>query len=116
MKQKDIYDKNNFVSIDEILKDSGKDDKSKSLEKIVSEAQPRQCNAADSILNDILTDKAKFLRQILEEIKEQMEGRNGLKEVIMDKIDNRLCMLKSKIYEIDTWGVGNNRNIDSRRS
>ena len=116
MENKDIYKKNGFVSIDEILKEDKKYNTKSSLEDIVQEERVKPVPASDEILKEILTGKVKFLKQLLNEIDTQIRARDSLKETILNKIDNRLCKLKSKTYDIESWGIGNNKNIDSRRS
>lgn len=70
----------------------------------------------ENFIKDILTEKIHFLRDILEEIEVQITDRDALKEVILDKVDKGVCYLQTKIYELDNWGLGHNRDIDLRRS
>lgn len=115
MEGKDIYNKNGFVSIDDILKESGKYSAEKSIDDIVGTGGSKKPSNDSDIIRDILEDKVVFFKQVLDDIDNQMKDRMILKESILHKVDERLCKLKSKIYEIETWGLGRNRSIDSRR-
>ncbi|MBU2613905.1 hypothetical protein KJ925_05640 [Patescibacteria group bacterium] len=115
MKNTDIYDKNGFVSIDDIIGDTGKYSAKSSLEEMLGEDRSHAGDAKRDVFTDIISDKVKFFKQILDEIDGQIKDRECLKDTIQQKIDLRLCKLKTKIYEVEPWGLGNNKNIDSRR-
>ncbi len=115
MNQKDMYDKNGFVSIDEIIKSNSNTEKEGNLESKIADAHATYNMQAD-LLEEILTDKVKFFKQILGEIDSQVKDREQLKTIIIKKLDERMCMLTSKTYEVDSWGMGNNKEMDSRRS
>ena len=115
MKQKDLYDKNGFVSIDEIIKSNGNSNNDDNLESKIADAHATN-NMQTDLLEEILTDKVKFFKQILGEIDSQVKDREQLKTIIIKKLDERMCMLTTKTYEVDSWGLGNNKEMDSRRS
>lgn len=56
------------------------------------------------------------LRWILEQIGAEMADRTALHERVLAFISQQYCYLKTKLHELDAWGLGHNRNIDSRRS
>ena len=105
-----------FIPIDYYL--NLKDEKSsKDLEQKVTDTQKETSKSDDhGLLKEILTDKIGFLTQILKEIDGQIKDRANLKDVILYKLDKGICYLRTKIYEIETWGLGKNRNIDTRRA
>ena len=115
MEKTDIYDKNGFVSIDDIIGETGKYSAKGSLEEMLNEGRNHAEVKKHDIFTDIISDKVKFFKQILEEIDCQIKDRECLKDTIQQKIDFRICKLKTKIYEVEPWGLGNNKNIDSRR-
>jgi len=106
-----------YVPIDDYFKSEdyseGEDDLERKLEE-----QPKDHIKTDKegFLKDILMDKIKFLRDILDDIEFQMKDREKLKDNIMYKFDKGICYLRTKIYELEIWGLGNNKDIDSRRS
>ncbi|MEW5911314.1 MAG: hypothetical protein AB1814_02060 [Thermodesulfobacteriota bacterium] len=115
MEGRDIYNKNGFVSIDDIFQESGKYSTGKSIDDIVGAGDNKKPSADKEIIRNILEDKVVFFKQILDDIDNQVKDRMILKESILHKLDERLCDLKTKIYEIETWGLGRNKSIDSRR-
>lgn len=70
----------------------------------------------ESFLEEILTDKIAFLKEILGDIDRQMEGRESLRKTIQEKIEHGVAFLDTKLLEVDTWAVGKNQTIDMRRS
>lgn len=115
MKEKDIYANNGFTSIDEIINPKNKYKEDESLEERVSNKKSKKPDK-NELLEEIITDKVKFFKQILEEIDSQIKDRKFLKETIIKKLDDRMCLLTTKTYETDLWGLGNNTEMDSRRS
>ena len=115
MNQKDMYDKNGFVSIDEIIGSNGKSRTDDNLESKIADVNSTE-NMQTDLLEEILTDKVKFFKQILGEIDSQVKDREQLKTIIIKKLDERMCMLTTKTYEVDSWGMGNNKDMDSRRT
>jgi len=113
-----FYDKDNeFIPIDKYLKPYEERKNEESLEKkIVSSPGEIDKSEDKGFLKEILTDKISFLKQFLSEIDEQIHDRENLKDKILDKIDKGMCYLHTKLYEIETWGLGRNKNIDTRRT
>ena len=97
--------------------DKEEDKKEESLEEKIK-PRPREINESEDkgFLKEILTDKISFLKQIIDEIDTQIKDREVLKDTIFDKIDRGICYLQTKLYEIESWGIGRNRNVDARRS
>lgn len=133
MRKKDIYNGDNeFISIGNYLFDDKKrksnkktknkilyknDGKVSNLEKLISNGGLNKTKLKpNNFIDDILLDKITFLRQILDEINTQMKDRDSLKHKIHNKIDYGICYIQTKLYETDPWGIGNNREIDTRRS
>jgi len=111
-----IYNRDyEFIPADEYLK-SGQKTSKDSLEHKVEEPAKTKAPTQGGFLTDIITDKISFLRQILNEIDTQINNRETLKDSIVHKIDTGICYLRTKLYEIESWELGRNRNIDSRRS
>ena len=107
--------KTGFVSIDDIIGDTSKYSAAGSLEEMLGKNTGKTEVKKHDVFADIISDKVKFFKQILDEIDCQIKDRECLKDTIQQKIDLRLCKLKTKIYEVEPWGIGNNKNIDSRR-
>ncbi len=68
-----------------------------------------------SVLNEILTEKISFLREILGDIDTQIKDRKKLKTSLITKFDEGICYLQSKLYELDSWEHGRSRSVDTRR-
>lgn len=117
MPEKDIYDRDyEFVPAGDYLESDAESKKNNSLEKRVDQDKKATDNKKDrNFLKEILTDKISFLKELLDEIDVQIQDRQALKDTIIDKIDRGECYLRTKLYEIDTWDHGKNRNIDTRR-
>ena len=67
-------------------------------------------------LTQILTQKVQCLVDILASIESEAAGRHLLSTLVLDEISKNYRYLKTKLYELDTWGLGINRNIEARRS
>lgn len=111
--KKDIYNHDfEFIPFDNYLRAD-----EKGLEERIEESPDDIKEVKDEyFLKDVLTEKIRFLREILTEIDNQMKDRETLKEKILIKINKGICYLRTQIYEIDSWGYGNNKSIDLRRS
>lgn len=75
-----------------------------------SERQP------DNSIGRLFADKVSCLVDILASIDSDASARLKLSASVLVEIERQYCYLKTKLYELDTWGLGVNRNVDSRRS
>lgn len=113
----DIYDHDpEFLPIDKYLPMGAKPKPAEGLEKRLEADTSGRSKADRGFLEEILSDKAEFLKQILGQIDQQITDREMIKESIARKIDKGICYLRTKLYELDTWQLGKNRNIDTRRA
>ncbi len=135
----DIYNlKNGFIPIDQYFaemeeKERQRKDLEGSIRPIAPETSnlPHDQNSIDSlvdqkkggnetkakrsVLNEILTEKISFLREILGDIDTQIKDREKLKTSLIAKFDEGICYLQSKLYELDAWEHGRSRSVDTRR-
>jgi hypothetical protein len=124
IEKKDIYNDGEFVSIDDYLikdKSSSGNKSKKSLEdKLIDNpsktGKSSKHDPDQNILDSILSDKIEFLAYILGEIDKQTEQREQVKDTIIKKIDQAVCYVRTKLYELDSWGMGTNRDTGGRRS
>ena len=119
MEKRDLYNGDNeFVPFDFGTGEEGAGKKESSLEERVNgKADSEKTKDAEraSVLESILSEKANYLKEILAEIESQIADREKLQEKIGSKIDSEICYLRTKLYELDSWGMGGNRDIDTRR-
>lgn len=118
MEQHDIYNKNGFMPIEDLLKEAKQDSREGmgGLEEKIDSHEEAPTAMGEKLVKEILTDKVKFFKQALKEIEAQIKDREFLKDTINKKLDERMCLLKTKTYEVDSWGLGNNKAMDQRRS
>ena len=82
----------------------------------------RKHNKANNIgrgsnpLELILFGKTNNLLSILNQIKQDIEKRTDVSRCIIQKIDLHSCLIKSKVLQLKKWYLGDNQNIERRRS
>ena len=64
----------------------------------------------------LFAGKVSCLVDILSAIDSDASARMKLSGSVLVEIERQYCYLKTKLYELDTWGIGVNRNVESRRS
>ena len=67
------------------------------------------------VLREILSEKSVTLKDLLEEIGQQIKDRDALRSQTLAKIEENISALNTKVMEIETWHLGQNWNIDWRR-
>lgn len=113
----DIYDDYEFIPLDGLITPPKKKRKAGALEEKLKKINNDIEKTDDSgYLKEVLTDKISLLEEILKDLDEQIKDREYLKDSIVKKFDEGICYLRTKLYEIDSWELGKNRTIDSRRS
>ena len=78
-------------------------------------AKPPQRDEGD-FLEEILTEKLTFLREILCDIDRQMHGREALRKDLLERMDYWDAYLGTKLLEIEPWGMGSHKGMDQRRT
>ena len=115
MEKRDLYNGDNeFVPFD-FKGDKEQDKPDSELEHRLKTDPGSEAQDKTGVLESILTEKANYLKEILGEIEGQISDREKLLERIGSKIDSEICYLRTKLYELDNWGVGNNKSVDTRR-
>lgn len=57
------------------------------------------------VLAKVIADRVSFLQTTINEITSQILERQKLKENLNSDIDEKLCQIITKIYELDFWNV-----------
>jgi hypothetical protein len=55
----------------------------------------------DNLVNLLLEDHLKVLSQILKDVREEMINRIEFKDILIERIDERMCYLMTRLYELD---------------
>lgn len=63
-----------------------------------------------------MQEKVSCFANILIQVNQDIQKRNGLSETVIKKIYEHYSYLKSKLFEMYLWPVGGNRAIETRRS
>ncbi len=73
-------------------------------------------NDKSGTLEDLLEEKLRSLSEILNGIKHDIESRGDVSNNIIYQIGKHYCYLKTKLFELYTWGFGRSQIIENRRS
>ena len=63
-----------------------------------------------------MEDRIITSKSLLVDIFSEMNNRKELSNILIGEINNDIFDLKAKLFELDSWFIGRNRMIDTRRN
>lgn len=87
-----------------------------SLNQLIEADSSRSAPKQDNSISTLFAGKVSCLVDILAGIDSDASTRVKLSAEVLLEIERQYCYLKTKLYELDTWGLGVNQSVESRRS
>lgn len=69
----------------------------------------------DKILNQVFKSRLDTVRITLFDILYEIHNRSALDETLANRLNEDICRLRTKLLELESWQVGSNKAVDSKR-